>query len=65
MAAGRGNLQDSTSRQTPDISTISQDQGVSLAATLAGVLDSRRKGIDAVDDDYGDDDDEWSDDWSD
>merc|ERR1712125_222652 len=67
LQAGRGQLQSAGERpapSTPDISSMSNTQGQSLAATLAGVLDSRRKGIDAIDNDY-DDEDEWSDDWSD
>jgi len=66
LQAGRGQLASAAARPdaTPDISNISSTQGKSLADTLAGVLDSRRKGIDAADDDY-DDEDEWSDDWSD
>merc|ERR1712137_472456 len=66
LQAGRGQLASAAERPqaTPDISAISSTQGKSLADTLAGVLDSRRKGIDADDDDY-DDEDEWSDDWSD
>merc|ERR1712137_967300 len=47
LQAGRGQLASAAERPqaTPDISAISSTQGKSLADTLAGVLDSRRKGI--------------------
>jgi len=67
LLAKKANLANAQERETetPDIASMSQAQGVSLADTLANVLSSRRANIDSTGgDEYGDEEDDWSDDWS-
>jgi len=62
LAAKKQQLKAADERETPDIANLSQNDGASLANTLAQALQSRRLNLDKEED--GGDSDEWSDEWS-